>query len=94
MAKQEEYRARGLVLPESQANRVHLEEFCDCCMVSKGPQSAVASPSGKGRFGNRSRLTRRFVRKARNASNLYRTSILYHVHGSQKQNPVWIRVDG
>ena len=36
MARKEEYRARGLVLPESQANRVHLEEFCDCCMVSKG----------------------------------------------------------
>jgi hypothetical protein len=47
MAKQQEYRARGLILPESQANRVHLEEFCDCCMRAKGHRVRSHSPVNK-----------------------------------------------
>jgi hypothetical protein len=36
MSQQRRYRERGIKLPESQANRVHLEEYCDCCNKAKG----------------------------------------------------------
>ena len=36
MGQQKKYRDRGLKFPESQAKRVHLEEYCDCCNRAKG----------------------------------------------------------
>jgi hypothetical protein len=35
MSRQAEYVNRGLVVPAEAAKRIHMEEYCDACMVGK-----------------------------------------------------------